>query len=196
MSDSATVSLEWGAYHDQNNTAGDCQLVTALNAYYYFTGRKVFPDSDEYEELVDLVGCRHGSAVCIKKAHELLGLEIVQSWTKNEAEAILVGRGELSLPSELNIWHHNYGFHSVALLDYVGQCNALRVSNFRSETLHGWIFGRQLSYFVRSPSSGHDDCALRSFKHSGKSDMGIDYGQWWDSEMEKSRIIQKGMNDE
>jgi len=53
-----------------------CQLVTALNALIYFD--RPLPSKYVIDILVDVVGCRHGSAIDISSAWNVLGLNIKQ----------------------------------------------------------------------------------------------------------------------
>ena len=69
------MKRNWKRYINKNRTEGDCQLVTAVNAYYYLTG-KIVSDED-YEKYVDLAGCRYGSAISMEKVWKKLGIEIV-----------------------------------------------------------------------------------------------------------------------
>ena len=133
------MKRNYGKYIDKNQTAGDCQLVTAVNAYYFLTGKQwCKAKSDEYERLVDLTACRHGSAIHIEKAWNELGIEIV--WEGNiwfNVEEILKKR---RLPVEWNIWAWGYGFHSTLIVDYVKKSENIRVTNFRKVVLpSGWM---------------------------------------------------------
>ena len=57
---------DWNKYHKRNVAEGDCQLVTACNAYYHLTGNVIDQESDQYQEFVDLCGCNCGSAIDIE----------------------------------------------------------------------------------------------------------------------------------
>ena len=62
----------WRKYRLRNQTEGDCQLISAVNAYYYLKDRRV--SDARYKKLIDLCGCRYGSAVNIKKVWKQLQL--------------------------------------------------------------------------------------------------------------------------
>lgn len=66
------MEKQWEKYIKKNRTDGDCQLVTAVNAYCYLTGKTI--SNEEYDNLVDLVGCRICyllSAICGKALFSL-----------------------------------------------------------------------------------------------------------------------------
>lgn len=131
----------------------ECQLVTALNAYYCLTG-KVYckQDSQEYEDLVDLCCARIGAAISIEKIHKKLGLKIA------EKHRFLWGFRDkkLPLPIEVSIWHRITGNHSVLIVDHSIKCNAVRIANFRYETRSGWIFIDDLKLYENRCFSGDD----------------------------------------
>ena len=66
----------WRQYHNSQKYS-DCQLISAINAHYYWYGKRIDQDSEEYESLVDLVSARHGGAISIEKAHKKLGLKVL-----------------------------------------------------------------------------------------------------------------------
>jgi len=66
----------WDKFHNQQKYS-DCQVITAMNAHYYWYGRYIGLDSDEYEELVDIAKARHGSAIDINAVHKKLMLKVV-----------------------------------------------------------------------------------------------------------------------
>jgi len=125
----------WRKYIHRNSTQGDCQLVTALNAYYYLTGDVYCTkDSKEYNQLVDLTRCRYGSAIHIEKAYKRLGIEIV--WSGISLLDIMID-GEIALPIEWNTWSWEYGFHSTLIVDQKGY--NIRVTNFSKIAPDGWM---------------------------------------------------------
>ncbi|GAG89753.1 unnamed protein product, partial [marine sediment metagenome] len=67
------MKKQWKKYRNRNSTEGDCQLITAVNAYYYLTGKTV--NDEDYEKYVDLVGTGHGSAISIEKVWRKLGIK-------------------------------------------------------------------------------------------------------------------------
>jgi len=63
-----------------------CVLDAAINAKIWYTDIGI--TSNEFENLVDKTGCRHGSVIDINPALEFLGLKIVEGiwdldWVKN-----------------------------------------------------------------------------------------------------------------
>jgi hypothetical protein len=154
------MGLVWQDYLNQNRTAGDCQLVTAVNAAHYLTGRVV--SDEEYEELVDLTRCRHGSAICIREAWTRLGIcegERFDQWPDLSTPGLL-------MPLEINVWHKFYGFHSILAIDYSPETEAFRVTNFRHvATCNGWVFQEDLQHFIEeNPDKSEPRWRLRSYK--------------------------------
>lgn len=145
---------DWNKYLNTQNYS-ECQLVTAINAYYYLTGKTIKQNSKKYENLVDLVKARNGSAICIEKAWKRLGIkEITVSNTLNDF--IRCTDGTIHLPLEYNIWHPRYGLHSTLIVNHNVEVDAVQVTNFKWETtLTGWIFREDLFKFENGFSSTH-----------------------------------------
>jgi len=137
------MKRDWCKYVHRNRTQGDCQLVTAANAYYYLTGKTI--TKRRYERLIDLCGCRHGSATCIEKVHKELKIEPKKLYLS--VFEFTFGK-KILLPMELNVWHKYYGFHSVLIVDFERRVNAVRITNFKYATSDGWIFLDDLSHFA------------------------------------------------
>jgi hypothetical protein len=133
----------WEKYINKNKYS-ECQLITALNAYYYLTGKQYcVQDSQTYEDLVDLVSARIGAAIRIEKVWNLLGLEV--AW---EGSGLYGFGNNLPLPIEYSVQTKDYGFHSTLIVDHVKKCDCYRITNFKWETsLGGWIFGEDLYKF-------------------------------------------------
>jgi len=77
-----------------------CSLVTLLNALRYWGKDTPSPtDSDptEWESLVDLAGCRHGSAIMVDRLAAHLGIERHPLRDVKEVCA--------SVPAELTVWN-------------------------------------------------------------------------------------------
>lgn len=134
------MSRRWKEYINDQLYC-ECQLVTALNAYYFFHGKQFCKQGDEkYEELVNLVSARIGSAIGIEKVHKILGIQQtvkqgIQHWTDLDQWP------KYKLPLEMNVWHKKTGFHSCLIVGYSRQCRAIRVANFRQATTAlGWMF--------------------------------------------------------
>lgn len=140
----------------------ECQLISAINAYYWLSGKTIRQETKRYENLVDLVCARYGSAICINKAHRRFGLEI------DKEHNHLFGIKSNMLPMELNLWHKCYGFHSVLVVDCEAKSGAVRVTNFSKATsMYGWIFWEDLQHFVklaRTLSANNDHWQGRKFK--------------------------------
>ena len=97
-----------------------CALISAINARVFLDGeydanKKIVSD-EEFERLVDLVGCRHGVAICVGKSYPELELEAVDG-PYFDLEWI-----EYNLPVEVSVSdvgherYAGYGFHSVLIV--------------------------------------------------------------------------------
>lgn len=141
----------WEKYHRKNKCGMECQLVVALNACYYLTGRYISQNSNEYEELVDLCGARYGSAISISKVWKKLGIKIKGTYrTFLDSEDNLIKNKKSLLPLEMVVWHKIYGFHSVLAVDYEPRTDSFRIPNFKYVTnIEGWIFYEDLFHFIK-----------------------------------------------
>lgn len=148
------MDRNWDDYHSRQ-LYSECQLISALNAWHYWTGEKIEQDSPRYEHLVDLCKARYGAAIKIGKVHEELGLCVSQIFENDHDLINHLNEWRISLPLEINVWHHKYGFHSVLVVDFHQHTGTLRVTNFdRVTTLDGWVFLENFRYFIRSPNNG------------------------------------------
>jgi len=169
----------WNKYLN-NQKYSECQLVTALNAYYYLTGEVYCKqDSDEYEKLVDECCARHGSAIGIEKIHKKLGLEIIgysnhistnfeNDWLtlrqiKNRKKGIYPkihkpiksSRGKITLPIEITIWHKKTGYHSAIIIDHCLKTECFKIANFSQVTSNkGWMFVEDLYLYINDMNKG------------------------------------------
>lgn len=124
---------------------GECQVVTAINAWIHLTGGKfsdVFPD---YDHIVDVSLSRNGSALRVEKAYDHLGLKVTDEYGSFHSWAM----DGAKLPAEFTVIHPRYGLHSVGCVDFIEKCMACRVCNFRYETtVGGWIFAERMETWV------------------------------------------------
>lgn len=125
----------------------ECQLVAALNIYYYFYGKHFCkPFGKVYENLVDLVRARYGGAISIEKAHKKMGLKIIK---RTANPFYFIDNPRIKLPFTLTVNHPRYGNHEVAVVGYDKKSEALLVPNFKYETTYGgWIFLECLDKFI------------------------------------------------
>jgi hypothetical protein len=126
------------------NLYQECQLIAALNAYRFLRKRPFCEQGDDtYEELVDLVMARNGSAIGIEKAYRKLGIkkigELDFSWSVEDLFS------KLKLPVQMTVWHKRTGFHCCLIVGYLKRCRAFQVANFREvTTAEGWVFAEDL----------------------------------------------------
>ena len=144
------MSIDWNKVINKNKYS-ECQLITALNAYYVLTGNYIEQDSERYEELVDLVSARHRSAIGIEKAWKELGLVVLKEG--NSLFDFTTGDPEnaFSLPLEYSIWHKRYGFHSTLIIAYEPKSDAVMVTNFdKVTTSFGWMFREDMYLYEKA----------------------------------------------
>ena len=176
------MSRTWKKYHNSNKTPFDCQLVTAVNAYYYLTGKTIPQDSEKYDELVELTGCAHGAAISIEKAWDKLGIKVLQeSGTlfdfrvnrskkdkKKPSPPDFTFKKSCPLPIEWRIWHKNTGFHSTLIVEECKKVKAFRVLNFRDVTTNGgWLFEEDMYMYSRGIPCQNNVC-FKLFGLKGK----------------------------
>ena len=124
------MSRVWSDFQNTQNYI-ECQLVSALNAYYYLTGNKIEIGSEGYEELVDLSGGRNMPCLCMSPIYERLGIKIVRTFDSH-----LEFINNLVFPME-KIVHG--ATHSVLIIDWKPSKKILRVTNFGATNLEGWV---------------------------------------------------------
>jgi len=158
---------DWKKFRHSNSKGdkynADCQVVTAVNAYYFLTGKKI--GQERHESLCELAKACYGSAICIEKVHEELGLETFDK-TKYSFEIFFDHHGdhfdEINNPIEMSVYHPKYGFHSTLIVDQNLICNAIRVVNFeRVTTTEGWMWEEDLNFYLNDVNKGW---ALRKFR--------------------------------
>jgi len=128
--------MNWNDYRHKNETEGDCQLITAVNAYAFLYDECVC--CDYYEHLIELCGCRYGAAIAIKKAWAELGIEPYSPCMHLDNP---------DLPFEITTSTKHYGQHSCLAVDFNQDVEAYRITNFKRMTsASGWIFDEDLHY--------------------------------------------------
>lgn len=139
---------EWSNYIKSNRPeSSDCRLVSAVNSYYYLTGKVIKQMSDKYTELQLKCKAIYGPALKIENVWDKLKIEPWKTmWsfppTKNFRRYF---------PAEAVIYHKAYGCHSVLIIDYEPITNSLRVTNFDRETnLKGWIYSEDFNHFSQT----------------------------------------------
>lgn len=152
--------MTWQQYKHRNILGADCQVITAVNAYQFLTGKVI---NEDRQELCKLAKACFGSAICIEKVHEKLGLETFD-YTKSYYDA-LTESDEIEYPIEMSVWHPKCGFHSTLIVERDLRCHAIRVLNFRwGTTGDGWLWEENLNFFVNDMNKGW---AFRKFRLKG-----------------------------
>ncbi|MFW9871647.1 MAG: hypothetical protein ACFFG0_01005 [Candidatus Thorarchaeota archaeon] len=145
------MKREWLKFRNENSRNhkkyySDCQVVTAVNAYYFLTGNIIKKSS--YFDLCELAGACYGSAISIEKVHKKLDLETFD-YTNHFDEV------EIEYPIEMKVWHPRYGFHSTLIIDYEIKCKALQITNFKyATTVGGWLWEEDLNFYTRDCNEG------------------------------------------
>lgn len=143
--------------------SADCQLVTTINAYYYLTNNIIEQKSEQYKELAELGGCCYGSCLSsIKKVWSKLGIIEDKRFNINDLQLYLKPNCFI----EANVWHKKYGFHSIAIVDYLDEKQKVKVTNFKYETKNNWISLKKLKTFiVLNPNKDEPLWEFRTFKN-------------------------------
>lgn len=131
--------VSWYKYINRN-LYSECQLIAALNAYY-FLHKKLYcvQNTQTYEDFVDLVHARDGAAIAIDKAYRKLGLKKIG--TLNFSWSVEDLFSQLKLPVQMTVWHKRTGFHCGLIVGYSKRCRAFQIANFREvTTAEGWVF--------------------------------------------------------
>jgi len=124
------VLRPWEGFQNTQNYI-ECQLVTALNAYYFLTGEQISIGSEGYEELVDLTNGRSMPCLCMSPVYERLGIKIEKTFDSPK-EFI----NNLVFPIEKVVFGT---LHSVLIVDWEPNKKRLRVTNFGATDKKGWI---------------------------------------------------------
>jgi len=109
----------------------ECQLVSALNAYYYLTGDQIPIGSEGYEELVDLTNGRDIACLCMSPLYERLGIKVIKTFDSHK-EFI----NNLVFPLEKIVFGV---LHSVLIIDWEPHNKRLRITNFGATDSEGWV---------------------------------------------------------
>ena len=123
------MTRPWSSFQNTQNYL-ECQLVSALNAYYYLTGEKIEIGSEGYEELVDLAGGRKQTCLCMSPVYERLGIKIEKTFDSSD-EFI----NNLVFPMEKIVYG---GLHSVLITDWDILNKKVRLTNFGVSS-SGWV---------------------------------------------------------
>jgi len=105
-----------------------CALIALLNARRYYGEPSPEVGVAEWEALVDIIGCRYGSAIAIERAADTLGLEMVP---------IRVGLASSRPPAMLTVFNPEDGGFSLHSVLAIGGCfeGKIRLVNYR------WVKG-------------------------------------------------------
>ena len=144
----------------KENTPGrpDCQMVSAINAYYILTGNIIERSSERYEEYCRIARCMAGAALCIDEVYKDLGLKRTTKlrrlpWDHNNPK-IKKSEYKKFLPLEAHIWYKRTGFHSVLIFDFEPITDSVRVSGFQWGTNSlGWMYWEDFQHYL-TPSIG------------------------------------------
>jgi len=145
---------EWKNIINQNTPGRpDCQMVSAINAYYILTGDIIKRGSERYEEYCRIARCMAGAALCIDEVYEDLGLKRTTKhfgipWDRFNTK-IKKSEYRKFLPLEVSIWYKRAGFHSVLIYDFEPITDSVRVSGFHWETNSlGWMYWKDFQHYL------------------------------------------------
>jgi len=108
--------------------SGCCQLVTAFNAwsFLHMNPSPIRPGSEDMEHFIDLVGCRYGAAICVKKAWRCLRIAAQEGPQEPEWIYNRLAEGR---PVELSAFHPKRGYHSALIIKMTRRAT-IRVVNW------------------------------------------------------------------
>lgn len=102
----------------------ECQVISALNAYYYLTGEVIEQFSEEYEYLVDLALARNGATISVEKVYDYLDIVVV------DIHKALPKFAPFPFPMDVSVWSKYTGYHSVLIIGKKEEGKLLQVTNF------------------------------------------------------------------
>jgi hypothetical protein len=147
----------WNNYINHNSLGMmDCQVVTAVNAYYFLTGKIIKQDSKRYNSLIKLARAQCGSAISIENVWKHLGIKVVCLslspvifYANKQGNQRMKFSGRL--PLEIGVWHKNCGNHSALIVDYEPITDSYRIANFPWVTSkNGWMHTEDLEHYLRT----------------------------------------------
>ena len=154
MSSKSKTKREWDRYTNRQD-AMECQLVTALNAYYYLTGKFVKRGSDRYDKLRKMCEELRGESIDdMSPGWRWLGIRPGTHWdfppiVWKKRQGLLHNVFPSCLPLEISVWYKRCRLHSVCAVEYEPRTKCLRVPNFQWVTSNeGWIFIEDLRHYV------------------------------------------------
>ena len=126
-----------------DNEYPSCQLLTAINARAFLTGSiDVWPGTSEFETLVDLTCCRHGSALRINKANYYLRLATQMGPNDNRWVYYRIQEGR---PVELSVFTEDFGYHSVLVIGTTRE-GMLDIVNIKKGEMVSKVHWNELSF--------------------------------------------------
>lgn len=181
--------MRWRNLLLKNQFGFDCQVVTAVNAYYCLTGKRI-TDKDEYRSLVELAKAMNGAAISIEKVHRKLGLKTlwegnslydlqnkVTEWGDGTTKSPLIKKctsTRIPLPMEWVVWHKKRGLHSTLIVDECSKTKCFRVVNFDQVTSHdGWFFKEDMYLYTKAFKPWHKGHAFRLFGLRGQPKLKV-----------------------
>ena len=66
---------DWMKYHHKQK-GETCQVISAVNAYYFHTGKVISQESKRYKDLVEMAGAVAGPAITIGNVYKKLKLDL------------------------------------------------------------------------------------------------------------------------
>ena len=154
---------KWQKYLKSNSyNMSDCQLVTAVNANYYLTDTTIQQNSSEYRTLIDITKCKHGACISIADGWDYLGIKDDARFRWYDLDNYLFSNCFI----EVNVWHKYFGYHSIAIVDYIKKASCVRVTNFKHvASTSGWIFLEDLKpHIILNPDQSEPKYECRTYK--------------------------------
>jgi len=124
----------------------ECQLVSAINAASHLGKSLIFPDSNEYQRLVDFLdGARDGGITNISVAYKYLGIGYTRIPFTLRAIKKSLDKGkpvEIEMSSEKTDW-----IHTALVVDYRG--SKIKIPNGAYTSENGWVDWKKMYPRVR-----------------------------------------------
>lgn len=111
---------------------GCCVPIAMVNALVWWGRPHPRPGTPEWELLVDVALCRHGSAIRVDEVADFLGLIVMR-----EREEDLL-RPDGPLPLSVSVHDPKYGFHRILVTQRFHGTNRLKVVNYCGKDAH-WV---------------------------------------------------------
>lgn len=175
------MNWEYKNFKHQNTYKDDCSVVTAVNAYYFLTGKTIHTDKKYYRHLCELN--KKDGFDGIQKVYEELGLETFDKTTKFDIEfdkinhpiemivyrrhsVLIVGRNIIGHTIQVTNWGNNAEFDGPPSKsrnpDFIKNSNWIPDPTILHN--YGWMWKHNLKLVVTTPGvNWFNKCLIHNF---------------------------------